>query len=273
MSLPRCCNGKKIHPPVQERWVWSLGGEIPWSRKWQPTLLFLPGESHGQRSLMGYSPWSHKELDMTDWAHTAQDTWPDDSMYIYIVKWLPKSGELTHASHHKVTWILKISSLGRFQVYNTPVLTIGEGNGTPLQYSCLENPMDRGAWWAAVHGVAEGWTRLSDFTFTFHFPALEKEMATHSSVLAWRILGTGEPGGLPSMGLHRVGHDWSNLAAAAAVLTIATMLCIWSVSPHLLHPSTHQPQFYSLSSTFLSFYRQMRSYGIFLSLPGSFHLA
>ena len=83
----------------------------------------------------------------------------------------------------------------------------GEGNGTPLQYSCLENPMDGGAWKAAVDGVAEGWTRLSNFTFTFHFHALEKEMATHSSVLAWRIPGTGEPGGLPSMGLHRVRHD------------------------------------------------------------------
>ena len=83
----------------------------------------------------------------------------------------------------------------------------GEGNGTPLQYSCLENPMDRGAWWAAVHGVAKSRTQLSAFTFTFHFPALEKEMATHSSVLAWRIPGTGEPGGLPSMGSHRVGHD------------------------------------------------------------------
>ena len=82
----------------------------------------------------------------------------------------------------------------------------GEGNGTPLQYSCLENPMDGGAWKAAVHGVAEGQTRLSDFTFTFHFPALEKEMATHSSVLAWRIPGKGEPGGLLSMGSHRVGH-------------------------------------------------------------------
>ena len=83
----------------------------------------------------------------------------------------------------------------------------GEGNGTPLQYSCLENPMDGGAWWAAVHGVTKSRTRLSDFTFTFHFHALEKEMATHSSVLAWRIPGTREPGGLPSMGSHRVGHD------------------------------------------------------------------
>ena len=66
------------------------------------------------------------------------------------------------------------------------------------------------------HGVAKSWTWLSDFTFTFHFPALEKEMATHSIVLAWWIPGMGEPGGLPSMGSHRVGHDWSNLAAAAA---------------------------------------------------------
>ena len=91
---------------------------------------------------------------------------------------------------------------------NTPDYTpCGEGNGTPLQYSCLENPMEGGAWKAAVHGVAEGRTLLSDFTFTFYFPALEKEMATHSSVLAWRIPGTGEPGGLPSLGSHRVGHD------------------------------------------------------------------
>jgi len=76
--------------------------------------------------------------------------------------------------------------------------------------------MDGGAWWAAVLGIAKSRTRLSDFPFTFHFHALEKEMATHSSVLAWRIPGTGEPGGLPSMGSHRVGHDWSDLAAAAA---------------------------------------------------------
>ena len=79
-------------------------------------------------------------------------------------------------------------------------LSVGEGNGTPLQYSCLENPMDGGAWKAEVHGVTEGRTRLSDFTCSFHFHALEKEMATHSSVFAWRIPGKGEPGGLPSMG-------------------------------------------------------------------------
>ena len=83
----------------------------------------------------------------------------------------------------------------------------GEGDGTPLQYSCLENPMGRGGWWATVHRITRSRTRLNDFTFTFHFHALEKEMATHSNVLAWRIPGTGEPGGLLSMGLHRVGHD------------------------------------------------------------------
>ena len=83
---------------------------------------------------------------------------------------------------------------------------MGTCNGTPLQYSCLENPMDGEAWWAAVHGVAKSWARLSDFTFTFHLHAL-KEMATHSSVLAWRIPGMGEPGGLLSMGSHTVGHD------------------------------------------------------------------
>ena len=92
-------------------------------------------------------------------------------------------------------------------VLRSATLLLGEGHGTPLQNSCLENPMDGGACKAAVHGVAEGQTQLSDFTFTFHFHALEKEMATHSSVLAWRIPGMGEPGGLLSVGSHRVRHD------------------------------------------------------------------
>ena len=87
------------------------------------------------------------------------------------------------------------------------MLYCGEGRGNPLQCPCLENPVDGGAWWAAVHVVSKSRARLSDFTFTLHFHALEKEMATHSSVLAWRIPGTEEPSGLPSMGSHRVGHD------------------------------------------------------------------
>ena len=103
------------------------------------------------------------------------------------------------------------------------MILCGEGSGTPLQYSCLENPMDGGAWWAAVHGVTKSRKQLSDFIFTFHFHALEKEMAIHSSVLAWRIPGMGEPGGLPSIGSHRVGHDWRDLAAAAAHDT----MCKW----------------------------------------------
>ena len=93
-----------------------------------------------------------------------------------------------------------------------------------LKYCCLENPMNGGAWWAAVHGVAKSRTRLSSFTFTFHFHALEKEMATHFSVLAWRIPGKGEPCGLPCMGSHKVGHNWSDLAAAAAELIYNVVL-------------------------------------------------
>ena len=128
-----------------------------------------------------------------------------------------------------------------------------EGNGTPLQYSCLETPMDGRAWWAAVRGVAKSRARLSDFPFTLNFRALEKEMATHSSVLAWRIPGTGESDGLPSMGSHRVRHDWSDLAAAAnsfATLEQMFMLlfCLSNclISPFILlfyfnMPTTYTP--------------------------------
>ena len=94
----------------------------------------------------------------------------------------------------------------------------GESNGTPLQYSCLENPMDGGAWWATVHGVAKSRTRLRDFTFTFHFHALEKEMATHSSVLAWRIPGAEKPGGLPSKGVAQSRTRLKKLSSSSSML-------------------------------------------------------
>ena len=105
------------------------------------------------------------------------------------------------------SWLRHRSAQGASVKWTSLASLTGEGNGNPLQYSCLENPVDGGAWWAAVHGVSKSWTRLSDFTFTFHFHALEKDMATHSSILAWRIPGTVEPGGLLSMGSHRVRHD------------------------------------------------------------------
>ena len=127
---------------------------------------------------------------------------------------------------------------------------MGEGNGNPLQYPCLENPM------GTVHGVAEGRTQLSDFTFTFHFHALEKEMATHSSVLAWRIPGTAEPGGLPCMGSHRVGHDWSDFAAAAALINKAglhlpsccCLMCPFFHFSHLLLSYGQAKTFYQIRS-------------------------
>ena len=106
----------------------------------------------------------------------------------------------------------------------------GEGNGTPLPYSCLENPMDGGAWWAAVHGAPEGRTRLSDFTFTFHFHALEKEMATHSSVLFWRIPGLAQPSGLPSMGSHRVGHDCGTSLSLSFAFKVEIRVHSWQGS-------------------------------------------
>ena len=118
-----------------------------------------------------------------------------------------------------------LCSIFLLSIYQHLTYYTGEGNGSPLRYSCLENPMDGGAWWAAVHGVARSRTRLSDFTFTFHFHALEREMAAHSSVLAWRVPGMGEPGGLPSMGSHRVGHNWSDLAAVAAA-------SLWKIKKH-----------------------------------------
>ena len=127
---------------------------------------------------------------------------------IFVSFWLTSLNmTISRSIQVSANGIILFLLVSNIPLYTCTTPSFGEGNGNPLQYSCLENLMGRGAWWAAVHGVAGSRTRLSDFTFTFHFHALEKEMATHSSVLAWRIPGKAEPGGLQSMGLHRVGHN------------------------------------------------------------------
>ena len=143
-----------------------------------------------------------------------------NSLAFPMIQWMLAnliSGSSAFSKYSLYLWKFSVQVLLKLSLEDFELTSMwyGEDNGTPLQYSCLENPMDRGSWKAAVHGVAEGPTWLSDFTFTFHFHALEKKN-THSSVLAWRISGTVEPGGLPSVGSHRVRHDWSDLAAAAA---------------------------------------------------------
>ena len=130
------------------------------------------------------------------------------------------------------TWGMEHNFAKELNILMSPSTVIWRRLRQPTLYSCLENPMDRGAWWAVVHGITKSRTRLSNFTFTFHFHALEKEMATHSSVLAWRIPGTGEHRGLPSMGLHKVGYDWSDLAAAALWFALPTIsISYWKPPP------------------------------------------
>ena len=157
------------------------------------TSALLIGSDRDEQSALSLQPWGQEA-----------DTHPTDS----APSWF--QGPLTGLRQGE-------GPLSLWWNYSKELFTGSKGNGTPLQYSCLENPMDGGAWWAVVHGVSSSRTWLSNFTLTFHFHAFEKEMATHSSVLAWRIPGMGEPGGLPSMGSHRVGHDWSDLAAAVAM--------------------------------------------------------
>ena len=139
--------------------------------------------------------------------------WPQILLLQIIEKTdFKKSGYRSNA----LIWQDCESCLGTWKInYSFLTEKAREGNGTPLHYSCLENPMDGGAWWAAVHGVAKSRTWLSDFTFTFHFHALEKEMATHSSVLDWRIPGKAEPGGQPSMGSHRVPTRLKRLSSSS----------------------------------------------------------
>ena len=125
--------------------------------------------------------------------------------------------DLKSSCMHKRLLFRDIEKVGFFDVSICyPKLYYGKGNGNPLQYSCLENPVDRGTWWAAVHGVAQSQTRLKRLSLHACMHALKKEMATHSSILAWRIPGTEEHGELPSLGSHRVGHYCCDLAAVVA---------------------------------------------------------
>ena len=165
------------------------------------------GENLSRRQRPGLRPCSSSHR------HQANENCPSLSRKIKVANFLSVHRDVMLGPTFKIKFASKfqgvplVNGLQSQCLLGSTVVFDREGDGTPLQYSCLENPMDGGAWWAAVHGVAKSRTRLRDFPFTFHFHALEKEMATHSSVFAWRIPGTREPGGLPSMGLHRVGHD------------------------------------------------------------------
>ena len=143
----------------------TFAWKIPWREE--------PGGCH---------PWGRKESDKTERLNWTKTTITENVITI------------TLTCHYFLSFTSLLLSHSLSSI-------VGEGNGTPLQYSCLENPMDGGTWWPAVHGVAESWTRLSDFTFTFHFHALEKEMATHSSVLAWESQGWGSLVGCRLWGL------------------------------------------------------------------------
>ena len=170
---------------VQETRVWSLVGKILWSRKWQPIPVLLPGKFHRRRSLVGYSPWCCQKLDMTE--HMPQ------LIFVYMGVLIFSSVQLYYMF---CSFIYHHSEERRRQWH-------------PTQYSCLENPMDGGAWWAAVHGVAKSRTRLSDFTF-MHW---RRKWQPTPVFLPGESQGRGSLVGLPSVGSHRVGHDWSDLAA------------------------------------------------------------
>ena len=207
---------------IQESLVQSLGWENP-----------LEKEMATHSSILSWEiPWTEEPSGLWGFklhVHRVAQSWtrlctPADPCLSYIV-WLhlaELSGKqnqdwLENCKSLILNLALLLKAIHKRQQHQFHISSLwhGEGNGDPFQHSCLENPMDGGAWWAAVHGVMKSHTQVSDFTFTFYFHALEKKMATHSSVLAWRIPVMGEPGGLSSMGLKRIGHDWSDLAAAA----------------------------------------------------------
>ena len=195
---------------------------VVFSRSVMPNSLWSHGLQHARLSFPSPSPGAcSNSCPLSQWCHPtiSSSVIPFSSCLqsspaskLFPMSWLFTLGRQSIGVSASVS-VLPMNIQGWFPLGLTNV--IWRRQWTTLQYSCLENPMDGGAWWATVHRVTKSWTRLNDFTFTFHFHALEKEMAAHSSVLAWRIPGTGEPGGWPSMGWYGVRHNWSYLAAAA----------------------------------------------------------
>ena len=151
----------RVHLPVQDTWIWTLGQKIIWRRKWQPTSLFLPGKSHGQRSLTGYSPWGH---DLATIAVTVRRR-----------QWQPTPVLLPGKSHWQGSlvgcspWGCEGSDMTERLCFHFSLSCIGDRNGNPFQCSCLENPRDGGAWWAAVSGVTQSWTQLNNKYFILPF--------------------------------------------------------------------------------------------------------
>ena len=208
-------------------------------RQWQPTPLLLPRKSHGQRTLVGYSPWGCEELDTTEQLHfhfslscTGEGNGnpvqysclenPRDGSLVGHCLWGHTESDTTDMTQQQQQHYVKsppIRTMWRRQWHPTPVLLPGKSHG---QRSLVVHGV------AVVHGLTKSQTQLSDFTFTFHFHALEKEMATHSSILAWRIPGTGEPGGLLSMGSQQSQTRLKRLSSSS-IRTMCCTLCVEQV--------------------------------------------
>ena len=183
------------------QWTWVWVGSRSWWWTGKPGVLQLMG--------------LQSRTQLSDWTELKRES---------VLKTLCWMTETLYKRIH-VLWFQLYKGLYNRENYCMVGTKFRDGNGNPLQYSCLDNPMGRGAWQAAVYGVVKSRTQLSNFTFTFHFHSLEKEMAAPSSVLAWRIPGMEEPGRLPFMASHRVRHDWSDLAVASSRHKISS--CLW----------------------------------------------
>ena len=231
----------KLRKLVKDREPWCAavrGSQSQiWLSSWTTTIKCLPCQYNSTKNFLLFFFFFQMLLESKDKKHQNVFFSPED----YSL------GQRQSVSFFLLHQATRGHQLCVLQFKSILTLPTREGNGTPLQDYCLENPMNRGTWWAAVHGVAKSWTQLSDFIFTFHFHALEKEMATHSSI-AWRIPGTVEPGGLLLMESHRVGHDWSKLAAAADTTHLETLSdpTIKGLSPKLPTLSSKFPSYLHL---------------------------